>query len=351
MSQEVSVITGASGLLGSHVAEQLCARGARVRALVRPLSDTRFLETLPVEIVTANLNELPRNARPLEGASAVYHCAAFVRDWGTWHEFYDGTVEITRNVLDGCRRAGAGRFVHVSSISVYGNPPESTGTINEDTPTGQYLWPGDFYGRSKLLAEEAVRGYSDYVILRPSWIYGRRDLVSLPRVIQALRDRRARVIGRGDNLLNLVSAVDVARGVILAGQTPEARGQAYHLCSRGEISQREFFDLVSSQLELPRAGRRVPFGLAWRAASILEAVFRATRRRRAPPFTRRALLMLSRPTRFSIDKAERELAWRPEVPVREGLKDALEWNAVFEARHVPEPLSGRAKTIGAGHAD
>jgi nucleoside-diphosphate-sugar epimerase len=350
MSDEVSVITGATGLLGSHVAEQLCAQGARVRALVRSESDTRFLQTLPVEIVTANLNDLHRNPHALDSAGAVYHCAAFVRDWGTWQEFYDGTVELTRHIVDACRRHGAGRFIHVSSISVYGNPPASAGTIKEDTPTGHYLWPGDYYGRSKLLAEEVVRGYSDHVILRPSWIYGRRDLVSLPRVLQALRDRRARVIGSGDNLLNLVSAVDVARGVVHAGQRPAARGQAYHLCSRGEITQREFFDLLSDRMGLPRAGRRVPFRLAWRAASILETVFRATRRRRPPPFTRRALLMLSRPTRFSIEKAERELGWRPEVPIREGLDEALDWNAAFEAGPVSNSSHGKRAAIGAGRS-
>jgi nucleoside-diphosphate-sugar epimerase len=222
--------------------------------------------------------------------------------------------------------AGAGRFVYVSSISVYGNPPESAGTITEDTPTGQFLWPGDYYGRSKLLAEEEVRQHDDHVIIRPSWIYGRRDLVSLPRVIEALRTRRARIIGRGDNLLNLVSAVDVARGIVLSAKTPAARGQAYHLCSSGEITQREFFDLLSQRLGLPQAGGRVPTRLAWRAAAILETLFRVTGRKKAPPFTRRALLMLSRPTRFSIEKAARDLAWRPEIDIRTGLEDAISWN-------------------------
>jgi nucleoside-diphosphate-sugar epimerase len=251
-----------------------------------------------------------------------------VRDWGTWQEFYDGTVELTRKVVGACRMAGAGRFVHVSSISVYGNPPESTGMITEETPTGQFLWPGDYYGQSKLLAEEAAREYPDHVIIRPSWIYGRRDKVSLPRVIHALRTRRARIIGSGDNLLNLVSAVDVARGIVLAAQAPAARGQVYHLCSRGEITQRQFFDELSDRLGLPRADRRVPFWLAWRAAGFLERMFRLTRRRSPPPFTRRALLMLSRPTRFSIEKAERDLGWRPEIPVREGLNAALEWHTL-----------------------
>jgi nucleoside-diphosphate-sugar epimerase len=323
----VNVITGATGLLGSHIAEQLCAQGAPVRALVRPKSDTRYLETLPVELVTADLLNLQQTPRALDNAGTVYHCAAFVRDWGTWQEFYDGTVEITRRLADACRDAGAGRLVHVSSISVFGNPPKSAGEITEETPIGRYLWPGDYYGRSKILAEEVVRGYPSYVILRPSWIYGRRDLVSLPRVIKALRDRRARIIGSGENLLNLVSAVDVARGAILAAESTRADGQVYHLCSPGEISQREFFEFLSERLTLPRAGRSVPFRLAWRVASMLEFFFRVAGRKSPPPFTRRALLMLSRPTHFSIAKAERKLDWHPEVPVREGLEDALRWHA------------------------
>jgi len=321
----VSVITGATGLVGSHIAEELCARGDTVRALVRPSSDTRFLRTLPIEIVVADLNNLSDTSAALASADAVYHCAAFVRDWGTWPEFYKGTVEITRRVVDACRAAGVGRFVHVSSISVFGNPPAAAGEITEDTSTGQFLWSGDHYGRSKILAEDVVREYDDYVIIRPSWIYGRRDLVSLPRVIDALRRRRAKIIGSGDNLLNLVSVRDVARGIVLAGTLPAARRQAYHLCSRGEISQREFFDLLSKELDLPRAGRRVPFRVAWVVARTLEFFFRLIGSQSPPPVTRRALLMLSRPIRFSIAKAERELGWQPQIPVREGLRDAVHW--------------------------
>jgi nucleoside-diphosphate-sugar epimerase len=320
----VNIITGATGLVGSHIAEQLCERGARVRALVRPESDTRFLETLPVEIVVADLCELQRTPQALDEAGPVYHCAAFVKDWGTWQQYFDGTVEITRRLLDACRQAKAGRFLHVSSISVFGNPPASAGEITEDTATGQYLWPGDHYGRAKILAEEAVRTYTDHVIVRPSWIYGRRDLVSLPRLIQALRTRRARIVGSGENLLNLVSATDVARGVVLAADAPHASRQIYHLCSHGEITQREFFDFLSERLGLPRAGRRVPFPIAWRGVGMLEFIYRTLGRKSPPPFTRRALLMLSRPTRFSIAKADRELGWRPELAIREGLDDALQ---------------------------
>ena len=192
-------------------------------------------------------------------------------------------------------------------------------------PTGEHLWPGDHYGRSKILAEEAVREYDDHVILRPSWIYGRRDMVSIPRVLDALRRRRVKLIGNGDNLLNLLNARDVARGIVLAAESPQARQQAYNLCSRGEMTQREFFEFLADQTGLPRPRRRVPFRVAWTAAGVLESLFRLVGSKSPPPFTRRAILMLSRPIRFSIAKAERELAWRPEIPIREGLKEALQW--------------------------
>lgn len=324
---KVCVVTGATGLVGSHVVEELCAHGVRVRALVRATSDTQWLQTLPVECVTADLHELSRQPHVLDNVDAVYHCAAFVREWGTWEEFRKGTVETTRQLVEACRRASVGRLVHVSSISVFGNPPESAGEISEGTPTGRHLWPGDYYGQSKIEAEDVIRTYDNHTLIRPSWIYGRRDLVSLPRVIDALRSRRARIIGSGENDLNLVSAKDVARGIVLAGNSPQAAGQAYHLCSLGEITQREFFDFLSRRLNLPAAGGRVPIRLAWRAASTLEAVYRMLGRRVPPPVTRRALLMLSRSTHFSIAKARRDLGWRPEVAVRVGLEDAVRWYA------------------------
>lgn len=327
----VTIITGATGLVGSHIAQQLCQTGDLVRALVRSTSDTRFLQTLPVEIVVTDLQKLDNSIRALDNAGTIYHCAAFVRDWGNWKEFYEGTVETTRQLVEACRLVRAGRFVHVSSVSVFGNPPQSAGLITEDSPTGKYLWCGDHYGRAKILAEEVVRTYGDYSIIRPSWIYGPRDLNSLPRVIAALRHRRAKLIGQGDNLLNLVHAADVARGAILAGQSPRARGQVFHMCSPGEITQREFFDLLSDQLGLPRVHQRVPFWLAWRAASVLELLYRLAGSKSPPPVTRRAILMLSRPNRFSIAKAEDELGWRPSIPATEGLREALDWSI----KHAP----------------
>jgi len=325
--ENLKLITGATGFLGSHIAEQLVNRQERVRALVRPSSDTRFLEKLNVEILSGDLNEPDSIRQALKSVDTVYHAAAFVGDWGPWRQFYSGTVETTRNLVEACRRSACPRILHVSSISVYGKQPAIRGEYSEDLPTGQNHWIGDHYGRTKFLAEEQLKGYSNYTIVRPSWVYGPRDYKALPRVFEALRAGRVRVIGSGVNPLNMVYATDVARGAILAANHPSVHAQAFHLCHHGECTQRDMIDILCDRLKLPPVRRNVSLSLAWCVASIAEMVYQLARRPHPPPVTRRALYMVGRPTQFSTARAARQLGWQPEVGIRDGLKITLDWYA------------------------
>src|SRR6185312_3551921 len=92
------LVTGATGMLGSHIAERLVARGRRVRALVRPGSDTRFLKSLGVDLVAGELNDLPSLENAVRGAEVVYHAAAKVGDWGPWSDFENDTLRGTENL-------------------------------------------------------------------------------------------------------------------------------------------------------------------------------------------------------------------------------------------------------------
>src|SRR4029077_10269359 len=114
----------------------------------------------------------------------------------------------------------------------------------------------DYYCRAKKEAEAAARQFGpDLTIVRPSWIYGPRDRNSFPRLLNALRGGWVKILGSGDNLLNIVYAADVAEGAILAANHPEARGQVYHLCTDGEITQRQFLDALTGALGLQRITR------------------------------------------------------------------------------------------------
>jgi nucleoside-diphosphate-sugar epimerase len=326
VAEKLNVVTGATGLLGSHVAEALTARGEHVRALVRPGSDTAFLRGLGVELTTGNLHDPGSLRRAVAGADAVYHCAARVGDWGPWRLFRRAIVEATANLLAACAAAGVGRVLHVSSINVYGHPRRRDCRFTEDEPLGQRLWPWDHYCRAKVQAEELCRQYPGaWTVVRPSWTYGPRDRNTLPRVLAALDHGRVCVIGRGDNLLNLVYAADVAAGAILAANHPEAVGQAYNLGSEGEISQRDLLDLLTAALGRPPVRRRVPYRLAFWGGFAAEVIGRAVRLRRPPYFTRYAVALISRSTRHSTEKARTHLGWRPCVGAREGLRRTLDW--------------------------
>lgn len=326
MTKRLNVITGATGLLGSHIAEQLRERGERVRALVRRASDTTFLKQLGVELAFGDLNEPASLPDIFDGADVVYHCAARVGDWGPWRIFQHEIIDATAHLLSACRTVGVGRVLHVSSIIVYGHPRLREGRFTEDEPLGQNLWLWDYYCRAKVRAEELCRQYpGDLTIVRPSWIYGPRDRTTLPRLLKALDAGRVAIIGRGDNLLNVVYAGDVADGAIRAANHPCGKGQAYNLSSEGEITQEDLLNLLAEGLERPRVSGHVSYQFAYWGGLLSEVIGRLIRMRRAPHLTRYAVALIGRSTRFSIAKAREQLGWQPRIRIHEGVRRTLEW--------------------------
>jgi nucleoside-diphosphate-sugar epimerase len=324
----LNLVTGATGLLGSQLVERLLARGERVRAAVRSVPAPPFLQELDVELVTCDLRDPSAVQRAMSGVELVYHCAAPVGDWGRWEAFYSGTVETTRHVMEACRRCGVGRLLHVSSIAAYGRLRSHGGqaVFDEETPLGRRFRWWDYYGRAKLQAEREVRSLGSLVtVVRPTWIYGPRDRVILPRLIRALRNRRVALIGSGDNLLNMVYSQDVAEGAILAATSPEAAGETFNLVSEGELTQRQFFALLSDLCGAPPVRYRVPFRLADAVGFVSELAGRATGRTTAPHVSRSGIALLSRPSFFSSEKARSRLGWRQQTDMQEGLRRAVEW--------------------------
>ncbi|HZZ82369.1 MAG TPA: NAD-dependent epimerase/dehydratase family protein [Gemmataceae bacterium] len=347
MSDKINLVTGATGQLGSHIVEQLRGAGETVRVLVRPGRDQAFLRSLGAEIMEGDLRDPAAVGTAVKGASVVYHCAAKVSDWGAWRDFEEEAVTATRNLLAACMLTKVTRLLHVSSISVYGHPrppspptplPEGEGSkwkITEDAPLGQGFWTWDYYPRAKLLAEEIAREFPATTVVRPSWIYGPRDRVTIPRVIPALLERRVPIIGAGDNYLNIIYAGDVARGAILAANHPGAAGQSYNLCSEGEVTQKGLLDALTDALSLPRITKHVPYWAAIRFAFVKELFARMMFSSKPPTVTRRAIYLIGRSTQYSTEKAKTQLGWKPEIDIREGVRRTLEWFVSLpENRHI-----------------
>jgi nucleoside-diphosphate-sugar epimerase len=340
MAGKLNVVTGATGLLGSHIAEQLVQRGERVRALIRPSSDTAFLRQLGVEIAPGDLQDGETTRRAVDGADVVYHCAARVGDWGSWKLFRRDVIETARNLVAGCRGAAVGRLLHVSSVAVYGHPRlPPTGEITEEEPQGQHLRVLDHYCRAKIQAEQIARQFGPgWTIVRPTWMIGPRDRNGIGRILQGLRERWISLLGDGNNLLNIVYAGDVAEGAIKAANHPDAGSQVYHLSSTGEITQREFLNALTDALGLPRVTRQVSLRLARWGGFLGDVIPRLFRWKRPPYVSRYGIDLIARPARFSVAKARAQLDWRPQVHPLEGLRRTLDW--YFQ--HQPTPATALA---------
>ncbi len=322
-----ALVTGATGLLGSHIAEQLRKRGAAVVALTRPGSDTAFLDEIGVKCVEGDLSEPASLAAAARGVDTIYHAAARVGDWGPWEEFVRFSIDGTRNVLDAARSAGVRRLVHVSSISAYGHVNDPV-VLDESAPLGRCLSRWSYYSRAKVEAEKLVwaahqTGDVNVTVIRPSWLYGPRDRATLARLITAIRRRKIKLLGGGENRLNVVHAANVAEACVLAACSDRAAGEAYNVCHDGVLTQRRYFNAIAAAIGEPEVTRRVPYGVAYRAAFLMECMGHLLKSTKPPLVTRYSVWLMGRRCFFECNKIKQQLGWSSTIGYEQGIPAAV----------------------------
>lgn len=321
------LVTGATGLVGSHAAALFRERGWRIRALVRPGSRTRFLESLGAELVLGDVTAPDSFSGAAEGCRVVLHGAAHLGSRAPWERFRRVNVEGTRHVLSECMRAGCDRFVHLSSVAVYGPPSAQPRLpVDESSPTDTPLGRRDHYERSKRMAETAVRRAAgdvvEWAVLRPAVVMGERDRHFTPRVARVAERRLLPTVGPGDNRLPVVYAGNVAEACWLAATRPEAAGGVYNVADDGGLTQRELLAEAA-----PPGARIVPLPrgpVEWtaRAAEWASDLLPGDASRM---LSVRRVWFLGHDNPFSSGRIRSELDWRPSTPPLEGWSRALEW--------------------------
>lgn len=336
------LITGASGFLGSHIAEAFVERGHTVAALVRPSSRVDFLQSLGVELRQATLEEASSLRDAMRGADLLVHTAAKVHTHGFWRDFVRTTIEGTRHTLQAAIEAGVGHYIHISTVGVYGFPRTNGAPFDETYPYGQpYRW--NYYSRAKIQAEKLVRDAQAKqliatTILRPTWVYGPRDATTLDRLSAALRAGRYKWIGDGSNKLSLVYVADAANAVLLAATDPRSRGQIYNVAAdEASPTQREFVTRICELLALPVPTASISYRSAHRLAFASECIAHFSAYRVCPPITRLAVLLMGGHRRYHSGKIRSELGWQPTVPFTKGIEAAVQ---CYASRSLsPQPAS------------
>jgi nucleoside-diphosphate-sugar epimerase len=332
-----TLVTGATGFLGSHIADRLIKRGDSVRALVRPTSDTSYLESREAELVVGDITEPETLAAALAGVDVVYHTAAHVSDWGPWGDFKQITVEGTRNMLRAAANAGVGRFLHVSSDNVYRFDDLARG-VDESARLETHFGPLDYYRRAKTAADRIARraherGRVPVTVVRPGLILGERDAAMLPGLIAFLKTSTAAYMGNARNRLPCIYAGDVADLCIRAATTPEALGETYNALNEEHVTQREFFDAACEMAGVDTPRRTIPLRVLYAIAAGMEAVARLRGWSHHPDLTRLAVNLMGLDYIEDNSKARAELGWRAKVGMREAVSRSVSW--AHERRREP----------------
>jgi nucleoside-diphosphate-sugar epimerase len=220
-----ALVTGASGFIGGRLAERLATgEGVRIRAMVRDAKRAERLRKLQLEIVIADLLDLSSLREAIDGCDLVFHCAAVVRESGDRDEFFRTNVKGTENILKVSSDTGVKKFIHFSSIAVYGmNPPERA---DETTP---YQPCGNLYCDTKIAAEKAVWAAHQeaglpVVVIRPTNVYGPHSNPWTIRPIKLINSGQMMLINGGTGLCNYVYIDNLLDGTLAAVKSDQSGG-------------------------------------------------------------------------------------------------------------------------------
>jgi dihydroflavonol-4-reductase len=318
-----TLVTGATGFLGSAVAGQLIRAGHKVRLLARAGSNGRNLAGLDAEIVDGSLTDHASLTSAVAGCDALFHVAADYRLWVPDPEaMYRANVDGTRALMMAALDAGVGRIVHTSSVATLGLVPGQD--ADEATPVSLDDMVGP-YKRSKFMSEDVVRDLTrshglPAVIVNPSTPIGPRDVKPTPTgrtIIEAACGRMPAFVDTG---LNWAHVDDVAAGHLLAFEKG-AIGERYILGGEN-LSLEAVLGVIAGIVGRKPPTVKLPVALILPLAYGAEIAARITGKE---PFVTVDGVKLSRKKMyFSIEKARSQLGYAPR-PAAQGFRDAIDW--------------------------
>jgi dihydroflavonol-4-reductase len=324
-----TLVTGSTGLIGSHVARALVARGDRVRVTASPGAPLDAIKDLDVEVVAADVTDRKEMRKALRDVDRLYHVAGATALRAGWRELYRANVVGTRVALEEALRAGVARVVHTSAAAAIG-PAEGRGTADE-TQVFNAARTGLSYANAKAEAErEALRVCAQglpVVIVNPAHVLGRGDVHrSSTELVRRFLRREIPIYVEG--ALCIVGAEDVARGHLLAEERGTV-GERYILGGRNFTNDRLFADLGRlSGVEPPAV--KLPLHAALAVARVAES---APGR---PAITVEEIRALSLRWAYRSTKAKRELGWTT-AHHEQPLIDTIEWYREREPMRVGRP--------------
>lgn len=303
-------VTGATGGLGSKLVLDLLSAGHEVISLSRQAGRA----PQGSREVVGSLEHIPEWEAELRGCDTLVHCAAKVEFWGPWEEFYSNITQASIALLDACERQGVRRFVYISSESVL---QDRADLVNIDEAHPYPAEPSSYYGKAKMLAEQAIlqhRGRVERIILRPSFIYGAGGTEKF--LTDQVHHGLFVWVNRGQTPIEMVYVWNVIEAIRCA-LTQGKDGGVYYVTDQETMDAKTFLTGLLATHEVEIKAPSLPAWLLAPVASVTEKLWRAFSIKTPPPLSRFTLSFLAMGRRYSTQRARTELGYQPRYTTAE----------------------------------
>lgn len=319
-------LTGATGCLGSRIANDLVKNGHLVRALVRKTSDrTPIKASANIEFIEGSLSDTASMEQAAQGADVTIHSAASLhfipRTDEDIRRYRETNVTATGTVIDASIKAGVKQFIHMSSIAAMGD------FYNIERDETAPCTPESLYGKSKLASEELALAYKDkgidITVLRPGVIYGAWDRGTMLKMIRYIDSGKFRFIGKGENFKSLVSVGNVSAAAIAVMGNPAAYNEVFLIVDKEKYTMREIAETIAKKLGKKLPSINIPTWLGYLIGGSCDAV-----RKVIPlplPFTLQNVKNFTHSSTYSIKKIHDKIGFSPPQNFHEAIDEEIEW--------------------------
>lgn len=315
-------VTGATGFIGSFLAEALVKKGYEVTCLVRNSSNLRWLSELDIKCHFGKLSDPESLGKGLYDADYIYHLAGVTKALKD-DVYIEGNVKGVKNLVEAVLGTNKKlkRLIHLSSMAALG-PSPTIEPINENHPPN----PINIYGRTKLEAELYIRKFMGQIpmtIIRPPAVYGPRDT----DILQFFKTIKIGIIpktGGRDKYLSLIYVKDLVQGIITAGESKNAKNQIYNLSMERPISWEEVAKHALKAFNKKGIHLNVPMSLIKTAAFFSELAGKLTGSNPALNWERYEQM---KPDFWicSSQKAKRDFGFKTNMTLEDGIKETIDW--------------------------
>lgn len=318
------LVTGATGFIGSHVADKLLAKGYDVRCIARKTSNLRWLDGKNFEIVEASLDNPESLIKAVEGVDYVYHVAGltFARNY---EEFLKGNRDATANLISVVEKHAPNikRFLFVSSQTVVGPAKSLYEPVDETTPRN----PITSYGRSKKESEDVVLSYKDkipFTIVRAPAVYGPRD-TAIYDIFRTVKMGLGTMVGFRDKYISLIHSEDLSRGIIEAAESEKTKDEIYFVSSEEFYTWKQLINIIAEKMNKKFVLKiRLPHFIVLTVAAISEFLGKFSDK--PPVFNyEKGIDFIQDYWICSTEKAKRDFGYRQMMSIEDGMQNTIEW--------------------------